>query len=236
MWTPFPEALPPNSRVSTKPGQVQYGQGLKFLLHSVERPIWKGRNPFMTAEDARRLFGSIRETYQNINGKRPRRLVVHKTQHFTREEMDGIATALSGIEEIELLQIQQSLSWRAIASDERRNQVDAFPVKRGTALPLDRFSFLLWSQGDVPGIAARGRHYYQEARGIPSPILIRRFRGSSSLKQTAYEVLQLTKMNWNNHQLYDRLPVTLTTAAELAKIAKQVRQVWRTPYDFRFFM
>jgi hypothetical protein len=214
----------------------EHGEGLKFLLYPVESPIFRGKNPFMSREDARRLFGKVREIYQDANGERPRRVVVHKTTHFTTDEMNGIATALSGIEELELLQIQQDTRWRAIAFDQMRNAVSYFPVKRGTVIPLDRYTFLLWSQGDMDRIVGPNRHYYQEKRGIPAPLVVRRFRGRAPLEQMATEVLKLTKMNWNNHQLYDRLPVTITFSSLLAKIAKQVRRMWRVPYDFRFFM
>jgi hypothetical protein len=214
----------------------EYGQGLKFLLYPVASPVFRGRNPFMSKEDSLRLFGRLREIYQQINGERPRRVVVHKTTHFSSDEIDGIAKALSGIEEIELLQIQQDIRWRMIAFDRQRQAASNFPVRRGTVVPLDRYSFLLWTQGDVPEIVGGGRHYYQEKRGIPSPLLIRRFRGTAPLELVAEECLRLTKMNWNNHQLYSRLPVTISFANELSQIAKQVRQVWRVPYDFRFFM
>jgi len=150
--------------------------------------------------------------------------------------MTGIATALSGIENIELLQIQQDTSWRAIAFDPKRRAANMFPLYRGTAIPLDRFSFLLWTQGDVLGIAGSGRHYYQEKRGIPAPLLIRRFRGKESLKDSAADVLKLTKMNWNNHQLYSRMPVTISLATRIAQIAKQVQSSWPIPYDFRYFL
>jgi len=43
-------------------------------------------------------------------------------------------------------------------------------------------------------------------------------------------------MNWNNHQVYNRRPVTLTFSDELSDIAKQVQQVWKSAYDFRYFM
>ena len=79
-------------------------------------------------------------------------------------------------------------------------------------------------------------NYYQEKRGIPSPLVIRRFRGTCSLETAAFEILQLTKMNWNHHQLYDRMPVTLKFSSELAQISKQVQSPWRNAYDFRFFM
>jgi hypothetical protein len=225
-------------RIITGCSQVfnEHGEGLKFLLYPVENPIFRGKNPFLSREDSRRLFNKLREIYQDVNGKRPHRVVVHKTTYFTSEEMDGIATALSGIEEVELLQIQQKTSWRAIASEQGQKSASNFPVKRGTTIPLDRYSFLLWTQGDMLGIASANRHYYQEKRGIPAPLLIRRFRGSSPLQQIAYEVLKLTKMNWNNHQLYSRLPVTISFSDELSQIAKQIQDIWRTPYDFRYFM
>jgi hypothetical protein len=214
------------------------GEGLKFLLHPLESPVFYGRrkNPFMSREDARRLFTKLREIYQTSNDKRPSRVVVHKTTHFTRDEMDGIATALSGIDEIELLQIQQDTNWRAIAFDSQKQDASGFPIKRGTVLPIDRYAFLIWTQGDLPQITGGKKHFYQEKRGIPAPLVVRRFRGKAPLEEVAAEVLRLTKMNWNNHQAYNRLPVTLTFSSELATIAKQVTEVWRTAYDFRYFM
>lgn len=178
------------------------GEGLKFLLHPVESPVFRGKNPFMSKEDARRLFEKVREVYQKLNDRPLRRIVVHKTTHFTSDEMSGIATALSNVDDIELLQIQQDTHWRAIAFDSVRNSVSGFPVKRG----------------------------------IPSPLLIRRFRGRSALEQVGGEVLRLTKMNWNNHQLYSRLPVTISFSSELAEIAKHIDKAWPGFYDFRYFM
>jgi hypothetical protein len=216
----------------------EHGEGLKFLLHPVENPILFGKrkNPFMSREDARRLFDRVREIYQLANDRRPSRVVVHKTTQFTAAEMEGIATALSGIDEIELIQIQDNTKWRAIAFDDKKQEVSGFPLRRGTVLPLDKYSFLLWTQGDLPNITHRNRHFYQEKRGIPPPLLIRRFRGRAPLDQLAREVLKLTKMNWNNHQVYNRRPVTLTFSDELADISKQVTEIWKTAYDFRFFM
>jgi len=212
------------------------GQGLKFLLYPVESPVFRGRNPFLSQEDARRLFTTLREIYQDANGRVPSRVVVHKTSHFTNDEMNGIATALAGVEEIELIQIQQHVRWKAIASN--HGSVSKFPVSRGTIVPLDAFSFLVWTQGDVLGIADAGRHYYQEKRGVPSPLLVRRFRGVAPLEQVAREILKLTKMDWNNNQLYTKLPVSIKFSSILARIAEQVDHSWQVPnpYDFRFFI
>lgn len=225
-------------RIITGCSQVfdEHGQGLKFLLHPVENPVYIGRNPYLPREDARRVFETVRRVYQEVNNEPPERVVVHKTTHFTRDEMAGIATALSGVRDIELLQIQQQTRWRAIAYDQARRDVSGYPLRRGTVLPLDRYGFLLWTQGDIPEIVGSGRHYYQEKRGIPAPIIVRRFRGKAPLEQVASEILRLTKMNWNNNQLYSRLPATLRFSSEIAQIAKQLEQVWRIPYDFRYFI
>jgi argonaute-like protein implicated in RNA metabolism and viral defense len=211
------------------------GEGLKFLLYPMESPAFKRENPYLSREDARRLFGTVRDIYQNANGKLPQKIVVHKTTHFTNDEMAGIAAALDGIDNVELLQIQQDISWRVIDYDHRRKETSLFPVRRGLVLPLEGYSFLLWTQGDMPEVIP-GRHYYQEKRGIPRPLLVRRFRGKAPIEETASQILQLTKMNWNNGQLYSRLPVTLDLSSKLSKIAKQVQGAWKIPYDFRFFL
>ncbi len=50
------------------------------------------------------------------------------------------------------------------------------------------------------------------------------------------DVLGLTKMNWDNDGLYDRLPVTLYYAQVLAKTVRRMPQIESRPYQFRYFM
>jgi hypothetical protein len=212
------------------------GAALRFLLLPLENPVWRRRNPFMNQEDARRLFTQVREMYQAFNQQRPRRVVVHKTTYFSSDEINGISEALEGIEEMELITINQRVKYRAIMFDPTRDQVSMFPVQRSSVLPLDVRSFLLWTMGDVMGIGTHGRHYYQEMRGIPSPLMITRYRGRSPIEEVALDILKLTKMNWNNLQLYSRLPVTLAFAAKISEIVKQIDDYLAIPYDFRYFI
>lgn len=71
------------------------GNGLRFLLQPIEKPIYFGKNPFMSKDDAFRLVSNIRNTYHKID---PiiglRKLVLHKTTHYTRDEIEGICNAL----------------------------------------------------------------------------------------------------------------------------------------------
>lgn len=219
------------------------GQGLRFLIQPIEHPVFYGKNPFMSKEDARRLILKLKEAYYRVDGNsKLDKLVIHKVMHYTKDEMQGISEALDGIENVELLQIQKYSNWRAIRGERntitQQIKIHGYPIQRGTVIQLDDFSFLLWTHGSVldSDVAGTGRNYYQSGRGIPAPLLIRRFRGKDPIETTAKEILALTKMNWNGGELYKTLPVTLDFSKKLSKYAKQAESLQAIPYDFRFFM
>jgi hypothetical protein len=215
------------------------GQGLRFLLQPLENPVFYGKTPFMSKEDARRLILKLKDAYFKMDpNSRLEKLVIHKTTHFTKQEMEGIAQALEGIPNVELLQIQQFNLWRGIRGNISAKIPHHYPILRGTALQLDDYSFLLWTHGSVMNdeVEGRTRNYYQGGRGIPKPLLIRRFRGQDSIETTVSEILSLTKMNWNGGQLYKKLPVTIDFSKTLSEMAKQSESLLDIPYDFRFFM
>ncbi|MBS1650482.1 MAG: SIR2 family protein [Bacteroidetes bacterium] len=216
------------------------GQGLRFMLQPLNNPVIRGKNPFMSKEDARRIMLKLRESYNRLdtNGKLEK-IVIHKTTYFTRDEMEGIGQALEGVPQIELLQIQELHSWRGIqgAYDASGKPIiHSYPVKRGTTVQLDNHSFLLWTHGNVTDSSLNGANYYQGKRGIPAPLLVKRFRGFDSIETTANEILSLTKMNWNGGELYKKTPVTLEFSKRLSQMSKQDEQLNNTPYDFRFFI
>jgi hypothetical protein len=215
------------------------GQGLRFLLQPIEKPVIIRDNAFMSREDARRLITRLKESYFWMDpNARLERVVIHKTTHFTRDEMEGIAQGLEGIPDVELLQIQHLTHWRGIRGDMERKLPHLYPVLRGTVVQVDDSSFLLWTHGSIQNeeLAGKGRNYYQGGRAIPSPLLIRRFRGHDPIEKTASEILSLTKMNWNSGGLYKVLPVTLDFSKILSRMAKQTESLQDMPYDFRFFM
>lgn len=216
------------------------GNGLKFLLQPIEKPIFYNRNPFMSKDDAFKLISNIRNIYNKIDPTIGlKKLVLHKTTYFTGEEMEGISHALEGIDNIELLQIQQFNNWRAIKLLKKQNanthDFDAYPIERGTVIQLDDFSFLLWTHGLVQNQELNGR-YYQGKRGIPAPLLIKRFRGTDPIETVANDILKLTKMNWNGAELYKTLPVTIDFSRRLSVMGKQLEELGNKAYDFRYFI
>lgn len=210
------------------------GHGFQFLLFTADEIKWVGRSPFLTRAGMRRLLTRTLELYLRQAGELPSRVVVHKTTQFTRDERDGAGEALGNVGGYDLLQIQESTAW--LAAKGRQGSATAFPVDRGTVLPLSRYSFLLWTQGDAWGIAERNRSYFQEAKGVPHPLLITQHAGETSLLDSANELLALTKMNWNTSRLYNNLPVTIGSASTLGRVSKYMPDYSALPYQFRLFM
>jgi len=211
-----------------------------MILRKINDPVFRGRsNPFMREDDARSMMTELREQYYHSSPVNTlKRVVVHKTTPFIREEISGILKAFSGID-VELVQIQDYCAWRGIRfGAEAAKTAFGFSVKRGLAVKLDRNSFLLWTHGCIihPDLSGQ-RNYYKGGRGIPAPLLIRRYAGNASGDVLAQEILMLTKMNWNSgDSLYKTLPVTLDFAKVLARMSKQEEAIFDKPYDFRFFM
>jgi len=218
------------------------GTGIRLLLRKIDDPRFWGRNPYMKSNEAMSMMSALRDQYYKCDPTNQlKRIVVHKTTPFTQDEIKGFTQALEGIDDIELLQIQEYAPWRAIRFDalEYTSKPAGFAVHRGTSIPLDDDSFLLWTHGCIQhnDLSGEKLNYYKGGRGIPSPLLIKRYYGKASGDVLANEILMLTKMNWNSgDSLYKQLPVTLDFAKVLSRMSKQNEAIYNKAYDFRYFM
>jgi hypothetical protein len=214
------------------------GEGLQFRLGRIENAVMRGRNPFMSLDDARRTGETIRQLFFDARMRLPRRVVIHKRTHFTDEERDGLVQGLEGVTNVELIEINDEESIRFLASkmDNGKPVIDKFPMPRGAAIILADDSALLWVHGHAPSVQNPRFKYYQGKRRIPAPLMIRRYRGSSDLTTIATEILGLSKMNWNHFDYYSRLPATLESASAIAKVGKYLSHFGAAPYDYRLLI
>jgi hypothetical protein len=214
------------------------GQGLQFRLSKIENPIFRGRNAFMSYDDARRVGETIRQLFWESRFKLPERVVIHKLTPFLNDERRGLQEGLSGIKEVDLLEIHVDDALRylsSIAQQDGSFKEDAYPVKRGTLLKLDRDSALLWVHGVSRAIDPRF-NYYQGKRRIPAPLVIRRHSGRSDLTMVGDEILGLSKMNWNSFDLYTKVPATIESSRQIARIGALLDRFGAASYDYRLFM
>jgi hypothetical protein len=218
------------------------GAGLEFIAYETDEVHVERENPFLSRSDMRRVMARSLALYQNRHaGRSPKRVVVHKSTEFKPEEVDGCFDAWTGSEGLDLVQIQQNALWRGILIDPprwRNNKKGIparYPCQRGTYLQLSGRDVLLWTQGNAPSTVG-GKDFYKEGKSIPSPLLLTRHAGHGGWDEGCRHVLGLTKMDWNNDSLYDRLPVTMGYAKVLARTLKRMPHIATKPYEFRFFM
>ena len=216
------------------------GNGMRLIINQLRDPKIIRKNPYMSKEDAAYIVGNLlRAYYQSSPISKIKRVVVHKTTEFIPSEIEGINLALSGIENVELIQLQEFTGWRGIQFNRDYDSgPSAFSVKRGTTVQLSENTLLLWTHGCVKDPELNGRlNYYKGGRGIPAPILVKRFQGRSSGEMLVNELLMLTKMNWNSgDSLYKNLPVTIDFSKIVARMSKQKVVQQNKTYDFRYFM
>lgn len=215
------------------------GSGLEFVAYDAHEVEIHGDNPFLSRTEMFRVMTRSLDLYRRRHaGKSPRRVMVHKTSEFKQDEMDGCMEALHLCEAVDLLQIVEDVGWKGARIDDsggRRGTPAAYPIARGTLLPLGTRDTLLWTHGDVRNIVPN-KSFFQGSRSTPRPIRLIRHAGHGSWDDTASAILALSKMDWNNDNLYDPLPVTLGYAKILARVLKRMPVLGTTPYQFRFFM
>jgi len=219
------------------------GAGLEFLTYDTDGYYVERDNPYLNHSEMRRLMTRSLALYQKRhNGRPPRKVVIHKSTEFKKSEIDGCFDAWKSSDGLELIQVQDEVSWLGIlvnppdySKGEKKGKPNGYPCVRGSSLQLGGDEILLWTQGNAPS-AVDGKNYFKEGKGIPMPLLLKRFAGHGTWDESCKSVLGLSKMNWNNDSLYDRLPVTMAFAKVLAQTIKHMPTPRPGPYEFRFFI
>ena len=217
------------------------GQGLKYKLSKVDNYFLdKQNNPYLSFKDAFQFGVSIRELFYQSLDKLPERVVIHKRTRFTKHEINGIKASLhkAGIKKIDLIEINFEPNARFVAMSVYNNllQPDKFPISRGTCIVTNKYTALLWTHGIVPSVRQLNFKFYLGGRSIPAPIKITKHYGQSNIDLIAKEVLGLTKMNWNSLDLYSKLPSTIDSSNQIARIGKLLSRFEGQTYDYRFFI
>jgi hypothetical protein len=218
------------------------GVGLSYRLSKIEDPIFdkddrRQRNPFMSVDDARRVGESTRQLFFQSGMGLPKRVVIHKRTPFRTEEKQGLLQGLSGIPNVDMVELTLEPDLKFVQSIMKNNifEPDMFPIRRGTAVRLDDRKALLWVHGTTPAVDAN-RRFYLGKRRIPTPLVITRHYGTSSLSTLSREILGLSKMNWNNFEMYSKLPATIDSSNAIARIGALLERYGTALHDYRLFM
>jgi hypothetical protein len=200
---------PDRSEVHTSVAQVFNERGDGVVVQGGPAAQSKeDRQPHLEQADAHDLLLQALTLYRHEHGNFPARVVLHKTSPFNDAEKAGFNAAADDlhIDQIELTWVSRGDRLRLYRAG------DNAPL-RGTLLDLgDRH--VLYTRGSVD--------FYRVYPGmyVPTPIALRPVTADHQPEELAAETLALTKLNWNDTQPDQGLPITIRAAHQVAPILK----------------
>ncbi len=200
----------------------EHGEGL-ILKGANARVDEEDRTPHLRESDAHELLWSGLERYRREHKHMPSRVVMHKTSYFDDEELDGFRSAAKKqkVNLLELVWVRPSRVRLFRAADH--------PVRRGTVMQIDNATGIVYLKGLVP--------YFRMYPGpyVPRPLEFVREDGETSIYELGREMLELSKLNFNNTQFDSGDPITIRAARRVGDILKHVRKGETVERQFRYF-
>lgn len=215
------------------------GIGLKYKLSKItDFSLDKRDNPFLSESEAFKLGLSINSLFYESFSELPKRVVIHKRTPFKHDEIKGITDSLHsvGVMDIDLIEINYEDNAKFFEYNSKNFIIDGFPVRRGCCFPVNDNTAYIYTHGIAPSVRNPNFKFIKGGKSIPLPLKIVKHYGTGDLSQIATEILGLTKMNWNSFELYSKLPCTIDSSNEIAKIGWMLSQYEGVVYDYRNFM
>ena len=162
--------------------------------------------------------------FRTQHGHYPARVVLHKTSRFDSNELDGFHQAIDerDIDYADLVWVQKSKM--------RLYRLGIYPPLRGTLLRFDKEQALLYTRGSVEFFRTYTGMY------VPRPLMLRCQALGQPLQHIAEEMLALTKMNWNNTQFDNGLPITIAASRHVGEVLKYVPDGEEIAPRYSFYM
>lgn len=182
------------------------------------------RRPHLTAEDAYNLLRNSLKVFRDQHHYYPARVVLHKTSRFDRNELAGFHNAIDerDIDYADFIWVQKSRT--------RLYRLGIYPPLRGTLLRFDKDQALLYTRGSV--------EFYRTYPGqyVPRALLLKCQALGQPLQHIAEEMLALTKMNWNNTQFDNGMPITIAAARQVGEVLKYAPEGQDIAPRYSFYM
>ena len=158
------------------------------------------RQYHLDAPSAQSLIQMVGKEYRRLHGRAPAELFIHARSAFSNEEWRGFEQGCPRGTNLVGVQIRDA------RDDLKLFRTGKYPVIRGTAAIMGKCNAYLWTAGYVPRLDT-----YMGPE-TPNPIHVRVQKGWCDLDTVLFDVLGLTKINFNSCLFNDRLPVTIKFA------------------------
>jgi hypothetical protein len=170
------------------------------------------------------LIEMVLARYQRERRQFPRRIVVHKTSRFWPGEREGFRSVLGHqVAEYDLMALSPQNTVRLITAAK-------YPPLRCTRFSVGDLDYLY-----TTGFIAALNEFH--AMHVPSPLQIADHVGQDTSRQILlWEVLALTKMNWNSAQFGGLLPITLRFSRLVGEIMREIPPDRDPLPQFKYYM
>ncbi|MGD0906363.1 MAG: hypothetical protein ABSA96_02195 [Candidatus Acidiferrales bacterium] len=168
------------------------------------------RTARLSEDAAATLASQILDVYRQECGGLPRKVVIHKTSHYSVAERKGFERVLASTESYGLVTVTR----RGIFCVRPGSQ----PILRGTAIPFGEKLGLVYTSGYVPFLRS------DSGPSVPHPLEVTENWGRLSFQEVAEDLLRLTKMDLNTPVFSTNDPATLAFSNQVGEILSRLGQ------------
>lgn len=187
----------------------------------------RGRHVQLSSTQMTQIISDSIDVFFKQRKKLPERLVVHKSSHFSDEEIKGCVEGSKNIDEVDIVHIAEGVGFRAY-----HGKYD-FPVVRGTLIADGDKSneAMLFTSGYVPALGT------YPGPSAPRPLHVRCPRLDTSIETVCADILGLSKLDWNSSTFYTKLPVTIGVSEKVGDILAEMALLGITPpTSYKYYM
>ena len=179
------------------------------------------KEPHLNEDQAEKLVSRSLNLFEERTRISPRKITVHKSTPYMEVERVGFENALRDLAPYGLMTINQ----RGIfCVRPGRN-----PTLRGTAIPFDEKTGLVFTSGYVPFL--RGYH----GTKLPQPIEILENWGGISFHQAAQDLIRLTKLDLGSPRFCAEFPISLSRCPRIANVLQALGRRELAVNDWYYF-
>ncbi len=209
------------AQVFLRSGESQVIRGKPFEWQD------QSKSPDLNQCQAKEIIQDIIDLFKQITKRQPQRLVLYKTSPFVDNEITGFNQVCEKLPDGgDYIHVKENTDFRMYPNSQ-------FPTLRGTFISNNEKmkELMLYTTGFVPAL-----NTYMGS-GVPTPIQLTAYRQDTPTEILIDETLALTKLDWNNTNFCNKLPVTIGVSQKVGEILSEINQIDGTPQqNYRFYM
>jgi hypothetical protein len=200
------------------------GDGIVFL--GDEGPWYSPRDRqfHLGKKAARRLLEGILKTYEDLEGQELKEIFLHSRSSIDELEFLGYEKACPVGVKLVGVNVRLERGGVKLFREGRK------PVMRSTFWKWNERKGNLWASGFKPRLGT------YDGWDIPVPLKIELQHGKAEIEQIAYDILCLTKLNYNACKLGDSEPVTIMFSDAVGEILVSNPIVKERSPNFKFYI